>query len=93
MTEYIQFPETLVAGVARFGGILAALRGLMIVMYWINRRQFEKKVTKFLNKEKAIAELQDSSAGGDAHGKDIYQRKTVNIQDEEINDNDFLLNK
>jgi hypothetical protein len=57
MTEYIHFPENIVSGVAKFGGILAALRGLMIVMNLINRRQFERKVTKFLQKEKAKAEL------------------------------------
>jgi hypothetical protein len=55
MTEYVQFPETLTTGVAKFGGILAALRGLMIVMYMINRRQFERKVSKFLHKEKGQA--------------------------------------
>ena len=50
MTEFVQFPETIVAGLAKFGGILAALRGLMIVMYWINKRQFERKVSEFLHK-------------------------------------------
>ena len=56
MTDYVQSPETIVSGVIKFGGILAMLRGFMIVMYWINRRQFEKKVTKFLQKEKTQAE-------------------------------------
>jgi hypothetical protein len=56
MTEQYQFPETIDAGVAKFGGILAAVRALMIVMYWINRRQFERKVSKFMHKEKAHAE-------------------------------------
>ena len=96
MTEYVQFPETLTTGVAKFGGILAALRGLMIVMYMINRRQFERKVTKFLHKEKVQAEaLQDSSGAPDEdhHAKNINKRKTVNIQDEEmINISDSLLN-
>jgi hypothetical protein len=48
MTEYVQFPDNIFNGVAKFGGILAALRGLMIVMNYINRRQFERKVSKFL---------------------------------------------
>ena len=62
MTRHIQFPESIVVGVARFGGILAALRGLMIVMNLINRRQFERKLTKFLHKEKLKAEsLQEPS--------------------------------
>ena len=56
MTEHILFPENIIRGIARFGGILAALRGLMIVMNLINRRQFERKVTKFLKKERAYAE-------------------------------------
>jgi cytosine/uracil/thiamine/allantoin permease len=46
------YPENIASGIARFGGMLAALRGLMIVMHWINRKQFEKKLTKFLHKEK-----------------------------------------
>jgi hypothetical protein len=50
MTKLVQFPDSLVVGVARFGGILAALRGLMIMMNLINRRQFERKVKKFLLK-------------------------------------------
>ena len=63
MSETVQFPENLFDGVAKFGGILAALRGMMIVMLLINRRQFEKKVTKFLQKEKAKAEdPQETSA-------------------------------
>jgi len=56
MTECVQFTENIVNGVAKFGGILAALRGIMIVMNLINRRQFENKVTKYLQKEKAKAE-------------------------------------
>ena len=63
MTENIQSPKSIVAGLSEFGGILAALRGMMIVMLLINRRQFEKKVTKFLQKEKAKAEdTQETSA-------------------------------
>ena len=56
MTKLIQFPESIVVGVARFGGILAALRGLMIVMNLINRRQFERRLKKFLHKENPKAE-------------------------------------
>jgi hypothetical protein len=55
MTYYYRFPENIGGGIARFGGMLAALRGLMIVMRWINRRQFEKKLTRFIRKEKANA--------------------------------------
>jgi hypothetical protein len=56
MTQHVQYPEPFVGGVARFGGILSALQGLMFVMYWINRREFEKKVTEFLRKQKAQPE-------------------------------------
>ena len=52
MTYYYRFPENIAGGIARFGGILAVLRGLMIVMQWINRRQFEKKLIRFLRTEK-----------------------------------------
>lgn len=45
MAEHVQSPISIVSGLAQFGGILAALRGLMIVMNLINRRQFERKVT------------------------------------------------
>ena len=50
-------------------------------MQGINRRQFEKKVTKFMNKEKAKAEeLHESSATLDSsRAGDIYRRKTFNI--------------
>jgi hypothetical protein len=43
--------------------MLAVVKALMVVMNWINKRQFEKKVTKFMKKEKAHAEeLQESEA-------------------------------
>jgi hypothetical protein len=63
------------------GGILATARGLMIVMHWINRKQLERKITKFLKKEKAQAEtLEDvSSPREDHHEKYISKRKTFNI--------------
>jgi hypothetical protein len=66
---------------------------MMIVSYWINRRQFDKKITKFLKKEKAQAEaLEDpSSPIEDHHSKNIYKRKTFNIQDEEINMGESLI--
>ena len=56
MTEHVQSPKSIAAGLAQFGGILAALRLLMIAMNLINRRQFERKVTKYLKKEKAHGE-------------------------------------
>ena len=95
MTNYVQYPESIAAGLAQFGGMLAALRGLMIVMHWINRRQFEKKVTKFMLKEKAhVEELQESrSPVGNSRAGDIYRRKKFKIQDEDINVSDSLLNK
>jgi len=94
-TEHVQFPKTIATGVSEFGGIFAVVKALMMVMNWINKRQFEKKVTKFMQKEKAHAEeLQESSAPiGSSRPSDLYQRKTINIQDEEINVNDSLLNK
>jgi hypothetical protein len=96
MTEHVQSPKNIAAGIAQFGGLLAALRVLMIVMNMINRRQFERKVTKFLKKEKANAEeLQESSSPIDStRAGDIYRRKTFNIQDdEESMISDSLLNK
>jgi hypothetical protein len=56
MTEHVQFPKTILAGVSEFGGILAVIKVVTMLMHWINRRQFEKKVTKFMQKEKAKAE-------------------------------------
>ena len=93
MTEYVQFPENIVNGVAKFGGILAALRGLMIVMNYINRRQFERKVARFLANQKSQAEgLKESSEpAGSSSASDIYKRKTLHIQDEDINANESLI--
>lgn len=93
MTEQYQFPETIDAGVAKFGGILAAVRALMIVMFWINRRQFERKVSKFMHKEKAKAEDIQESSASDAisHAGDIYRRRKFSIQDEDVNVSNTLL--
>ena len=52
MTRYVLYPENIAGGIAQFGSYLAVLQGLMIVMHWVNRRQFERKLTKFLQKEK-----------------------------------------
>ena len=95
MTEYVQFPKSILAGLTEFGGILAVIKGLMIVMQGINRKQFEKKVTKFMHKEKAKAEeLQESSATlVSSHAGDILRRKTFNIQDEENSVSYSLLHK
>jgi len=95
MTENIQSPKSIAAGLSEFGGILAVFKALMMVMNWINKRQFEKKVTKFMQKEKAHAEeLQESSAPiGSSRRSDLFQRKTLNIQDEEKNVSDSLLNE
>ena len=94
MTKHVQFPESIVVGVARFGGILAALRGLMIVMNLINRRQFERKVTKFLHSYNPKDEFvkKSSSPFSSSHAEGIYRRKTFNIQDEESIDRDSMLN-
>jgi hypothetical protein len=75
--------------------MLAALQVLKIMMNWITRRQFEKKVTKFLHKEKAHAEeLQESRAPlASSRAADIYRRKTFNIQDEENMISESLLNE
>ena len=57
MTQHVQYPEPLVGGVARFGGVLSSLQGFMfVILYWINKREFEKKVTEFLRKQKAQAQ-------------------------------------
>jgi hypothetical protein len=67
----------------------------MIVSYWINKRQFDKKITKFLKKEKAQVEaLEDpSSPVEDRQAKYINLRKKFNIQDEEINIGDSLIDR
>jgi hypothetical protein len=67
----------------------------MIVMNWINQRQFERKLTKFLQKEKANAEeVQESRAPiASNRAADIYRRKTFSIQDEENMISDSLLNE
>jgi hypothetical protein len=96
MTEHVQYPENIASGLARFGGMLAALQVLKIMMNWITRRQFEKKVTKFLKKEKAHAEeLQESSEliFDNSCAGDIYRRKTYNIQDDDNIISDSLLHK
>jgi hypothetical protein len=95
MTEHDQYPENLESGITQFGGWLAFLEGAIFVMDWINRRQFERKLTKFLHKEKLKAEaLQEPSLlVASSHAGDVNRRKTFSIQDEEDNDNDSLLNK
>ena len=91
MTKQDLFPENIIVGLSRFGSILAILRVLMSVMNWINQRQFERRVSEFMHKEKA-EDLQESSApDGSSLNQDIYRRKTFKIHDEEINVNDSLL--
>jgi hypothetical protein len=67
----------------------------MIVSYWINKRQFDKKIAKFLKKEKAQVEaIEDpTSPAEDRQAKNIHKRKTFNIQDEEINIGDSLIER
>jgi hypothetical protein len=93
MTNYYRFPQNIGGGIARFGGMLAALRGLMILMRWINQRQFERKLTRFLRKEKLKGEeLQESSSPVISNRSgDINRRKTFNIQDEESIASEYLL--
>ena len=95
MTDQDLFPENIAVGLTRFGSMLAILRVLMFVMNWINRRQFERKVTKFLQREKTEGLQESSAPDGRGLARDAYRRKTFNIQedDEEINVNDSLLNK
>ena len=64
-------------------------------MNWINKREFEKEISKFMQKEKAHAEeLEDSSAPIGSNGpSDLIRRKTFNIQDEAYNISDSFLNK
>jgi hypothetical protein len=65
----------------------------MTVMNWINKRQFERKLTKFLHKENSKEEgIQDSSTlVSKSRVGDTYRRKTFNIQDEENIESDSLL--
>jgi hypothetical protein len=95
MTEHVQFPKSILSGVSKFGGILAVINVVTMVMQWINRRQFEKKVTKFMQKEKAKAEeLHESNVPLESsRASDIYRRKTFNIQEEENSVSDSLLHK
>ena len=72
--------------------MLAILRVLMFVMNWINRRQFERKVTKFLQREKAEGSSSESPDGRSL-ARDAYRRKTFNVQeDEESSVDESLLN-
>jgi hypothetical protein len=82
-------------GVSEFGGILAVIKVVTMVMHWINRMQFEKKVTKFMHKEKAQAEELKESRPSlvSSRASDIYRRNTFNIQDEENGASDSLMNK
>ena len=94
MTKQDLSPESMSAGLARLGGILAIVRALMSVMAWINRRQFERKITKFMHREKAEGLQESEAPDGSSHAGDIYRRKKFNIQDEEeSNVNDNLLNE
>ena len=94
MTKQDLFPENILVGLSRFGSILAILRVLMSVMNWINRRQFERRVSEFMHKEKADGLQESEVPDGSSLAGDIYKRKKFNIQDdEEINVNDTLLNE
>jgi hypothetical protein len=93
MTKQDLAPESIIVGLARLGSIIAIIRALMSVMAWINQRQFERKITKFMHKEKAEGLQESEVPDGSSLAGDIYRRKKFNIQDdEEINVNDNLLN-
>jgi hypothetical protein len=93
MTKQDLAPESMIVGLARLGSIIAIIRALMSVMAWINRRQFERKITKFMHREKAEGLQESEVPDGSSLAGDIYRRKKFNIQDdEEINVNDNLLN-
>ena len=92
MTEQDLFPENIAVGLTRFGSILAILRLLIFMMNWINQRQFERKVTRFLQREKGEGPQESSASEDSSLYGDTYRRKTLHIQDEEINGNDYLLN-
>ena len=90
MTKQDLSPESMSAGLTRLGGIIAIVRALMSVMAWINRRQFERKITKFMHREKAEGLQESGAPDGSSLNQDIYRRKKFNIQDEEesnVNDN------
>ena len=93
MTEQDLFPENIAVGLTRFGSILAILRLLIFMMNWINQRQFERKVTRFLQREKGEGPQESSASEDSSLYGDTYRRKTLHIQDEEINGNDSLLNE
>jgi hypothetical protein len=66
----------------------------MSVMNWINRRQFERRVSEFMHKEKAEGLQESEVPDGCSLAGDIYRRNKFSIQeDEEINVNDSLLNE
>jgi hypothetical protein len=93
MTKQDLAPESMIVGLTRLGGIIAIIRALMSVMAWINQRQFERKITKFMHREKAEGLQESEVPDGSSLAGDIYRRKKFNIQDdEEINVNDNLLN-
>jgi hypothetical protein len=94
MTKQDLAPESIIVGLARLGSIIAIIRALMSVMAWINQRQFERKITKFMHREKAEGLQESEVPDGSSLAGDIYRRKKFNIQDdEEINVNDNLLNE
>lgn len=78
MTQHVEYPESLVKGVSRFGGFLSVLQGMMFLMYWINKREFEKKVSEFLQKQKRLPELLEDSTAPESssRARDIEERKT-----------------
>ena len=94
MTKQDLSPESMTVGLTRLGSIIAIIRALMSVMAWINRRQFERKIIKFMHREKAEGLQESGAPDGSSLSGDIYRRKKFNIQDdEEINVNDTLLDE
>jgi hypothetical protein len=96
MTEHVQYPEPFVGGVARFGGFLSALQGLMfVILSWINKREFEKKVTEFLRQQKARPEglLESSAPDSSSSAPEIERRKTFLSENEDSIFKEALLNE
>ena len=77
--DYEHYPVSILTGVARFGGIFAVLRGLMILMQYLNKIKFEKKCRRHLRKSEAESDLKSIS---------FPKRKgiAVGIQDEDEGD-------
>ena len=63
MTEELYYPETIFDGLSFIGGLLSIIMGVFsFALDKLNKRQFDKKVLKFMLSKKAEHEIEDGPA-------------------------------